>query len=101
MNGVPHAGRVAVPASHQSGTCRGAGWAYVKLTEPGGLVVQLVQVRGLDHGVSIAGKISVARVVDEHKNHVGLFSLSRVCSTRFADGGVGKLARDQAKHGTP
>ena len=101
MNGVPYPGRIAVAAGHQSGACRGAGWAYVKLAKPGGFVVQLIQVRGLDHGISIAGKISVARVVDEHKNHVGLFLVAHTCSKRLANGSVGKLARDHAKHGTP
>ncbi len=46
--------------------------------------MQLIEVRGLDHGISIAGKISVARVVDEHKNYVGLFLLSPTGSKRLA-----------------
>ena len=73
----------------------------MEFAEPGGFVVQLIQVRGLDHGISIAGKISVARVVDEHKDHVGLFLLSRTCSKRLANRSVGKLARNEPENGTP
>lgn len=100
MNGVPHPGRIAVSASHQSGARRGAGWAYVELAEPDRFVVQLIQVWRLDHGISIARKISVARVVHEHKNHVGLF-LPRTCSQRVANRSVGKLARNHPKNRTP
>ena len=52
-----------------------AGWGAhrrdVKIGQPDALRVELVDVGSFEHRVAEAGKVAIARVIDEHQDHVG------------------------------
>ena len=70
-DGVPDSGAVGPVAGEKGSTGGGAGGGDVVVGEDGGLGVELVEVRGFDDGIAVAGEVAVALVIGDDDDDVG------------------------------
>ena len=72
--GVPHAGAIRPTPGQQRTAGRRARWRDVVVFQPHGLLRQLVDVRGLDDGISGESDVAVTLIIGDDEDDVGLVS---------------------------
>lgn len=61
-----------VHAGHEGCAGRGAGWAHVEVIKADTLIVQAIDMWGLQERVPMPAEIAVALVIGENEDNVGL-----------------------------
>ena len=67
---MPHAGAIGPVAGNQSRARRRTGRRHVVVGEPHAVRVQLIEVRRLEHRITMTRQIAIALVIGDHQNHI-------------------------------